>query len=86
MFDVLSADGNVFEEALSGMSTALLHRVLGTEGKNSQVLKGQQQFDKSQVQLLSKDLTNLIALVLDARTVDTNTAFSKGIKPEFLIQ
>lgn len=56
------------------MSTALLHRVLGTEGENSQVLKGQQQLDKSQVQLLSKDLTNLIALVLDARTVDTNTA------------
>lgn len=64
MFDVLSADGDVFEEALSGVGTALLHRVLGTQGEDSQVLQGQQQFDEGQVQLLSKDLTNLVALVL----------------------
>lgn len=64
LFDVLSADGDVFEEALSGVSTALLHRVLGTQGEDGQVLQWQQQFDKSQVQLLSKDLTNLVALIL----------------------
>lgn len=64
LFDVLSADGDVFEEALSGVGTALLHRVLGTQGEDSQVLQGQQQFDEGQVQLLSKDLTNLVALVL----------------------
>lgn len=49
LFDVLSADGDVFEEALSGVSTAFLHRVLGTQGEDSQVLQGQQQLDKSQV-------------------------------------
>lgn len=64
LFDVLSADGDVFQEALSGVGTALLHRVLGTQGEDSQVLQGQQQFDEGQVQLLSKDLTNLVALVL----------------------
>lgn len=48
------------------MGTALLHRVLGTQGEDSQVLQGKQQFDKSQVQLLRKDLTNLVALILQA--------------------
>lgn len=76
LFNVLSADGNVFEEALSGMSAALLHWVLGTQGKNSQVLEGQQQFDKSQVQLLSKDLTNLITLILYVGEVDRNVALA----------
>lgn len=76
MFNVLSADGNVFEEALAGMSAALLHWVLGTQGENSQVLEGQQQFDKSQVQLLSKDLTDLIALILHVRQADRNAAIS----------
>lgn len=66
LFDVLSADGDVFEEALSGVGTALLHRVLGTQREDSQVLQRQQQFDKSQVQFLSKNLTNLIALILQA--------------------
>lgn len=66
LFDVLSADGDVFEEALSGMGAALLHRVLGTQREYSQVLQRQQQFDKSQVQFLSKNLTNLIALILQA--------------------
>lgn len=48
------------------MSAPLLHRVLGTQGEDGQVLQGEQQFDESQVQLLSEDLTNLIALVLQA--------------------
>ena len=64
LFDELSADGDVFEEALSGVGAALLHRVLGTQGKHRQVLEGKHQFDKSQVKLLSKDLTNLVALIL----------------------
>lgn len=64
MLDVLSADGDVFEEALSGVGAALLHRVLGAQGEHGQVLQGQQQFDQSQVQLLSKDLTDLVALIL----------------------
>lgn len=59
------------------MSTALLHRVLGTKSENSQVLEGQQQFDQSQVQLLSKDLTDLVALVLDAGTEDAKAAVSR---------
>lgn len=46
------------------MGTALLHRVLGTQGEDSQVLQRQQQFDKSQVQLLGKDLAHLVALIL----------------------
>lgn len=70
LFDVFSADGNVFEEALSGVSAALLHWVLGTQGENSQVLERQQQFDQGQVQLLSKDLTHLIALILHERQAD----------------
>lgn len=76
LFNVLSADGNVLEEALSSMSAAFLHWVLGTQGENSQVLEGQQQFDKSQVQLLSKDLTDLIALILQVRQADRNAAIS----------
>lgn len=68
LFDVLSADGDVFEEALSGMCAALLHRVLGAQSEHSQVFEGQQQFHKSQVQLLCKDLTNLVALVLHEGT------------------
>lgn len=68
LFDVLSADGDVFEEALSGMCAALLHRVLGAQSEHSQVFEGQQQFHKSQVQLLCKDLTNLVALVLHGGT------------------
>lgn len=46
------------------MGTALLHRVLGTQGEDSQVLQRQQQFDESQVQLLGKDLAHLVALIL----------------------
>lgn len=72
LFDVLSADGDVFEEALSGVGAALLHWVLGTQGEDSQVLEGQHQFDECQVQLLSKDLTNLVALILQ---VGSNVSF-----------
>lgn len=68
LFDVLSADRDVFEEALSGVGTALLHRVLGTQSKNSQVLQRQQQFDERQVQLLCKDLSDLIALILSGES------------------
>lgn len=67
LFDVLSADGDVFEEALSGVGAALLHRVLGTQGEHCQVLQRQSQFDQRQVQLLGEDLTHLVALVLDVR-------------------
>ncbi|KAA8594845.1 hypothetical protein FQN60_011980, partial [Etheostoma spectabile] len=48
LFDELSADRNVFEEALPGMGTALLHWVLGTQGEDGEVLQGQHQFDESQ--------------------------------------
>lgn len=64
LFDVLSADGNVLQEALSGVGTPLLHWVLGTEGEHGQVLQWQQQFDEGQVQLLGKDLPHLVAFVL----------------------
>lgn len=64
LFDVLSADGDVFEEALSGVGASLFHWVLGTQGENGQILQWQHQFNESQVQLLSKDLTNLVALIL----------------------
>ncbi|TNN69384.1 hypothetical protein EYF80_020385 [Liparis tanakae] len=50
--------------ALSGVCAALLHRVFGAQGKDGEVFQGQHQFDESQVQLLSEDLTNLVALVL----------------------
>lgn len=64
LFDVLSADGDVLQEALSGMGASLLHWVLGTQGEDGQVLEWQQQFDEGQVQLLGKDLPHLVALVL----------------------
>lgn len=46
------------------MGTPLLHWVLGTQGKDGQVLQWQQQLDEGQVQLLGKDLAHLVALVL----------------------
>lgn len=64
LFDVLSTDGDVFEEALSGMGTALLDRVLGTKSEHGQVLQGQHELDQSEMQLLCKNLTDLVALVL----------------------
>lgn len=54
------------------MGTALLHRVLGTQGEDSQVLQRQQQFDESQVQLLSKDLPDLVALILQKEFISTD--------------
>lgn len=76
LFDVLSADGDVLQEALSGVGTALLHWVLGTQGEDGQVLQWQQQFDESQVQLLGKDLAHLVALVLQAGTGGMKTPMS----------
>lgn len=64
LFDVLSADGDVLQEALSGVGAPLLHWVLGTQGEDGQVLERQQQLDEGQVQLLGKDLPHLVALVL----------------------
>ncbi len=64
LFDVLSADTDVLEQALSGMSTALFHWVFSAQCKYSHVLQRQQQLHQSHVHLLSKDLAHLITLIL----------------------
>lgn len=46
------------------MRAALLHRILGAQGEDGEVLQGQHQLGESQVQLLREDLTDLVALVL----------------------
>lgn len=61
------------------MGAALLHWVLGTQGEDGQVLKWQQQFDESQVQLLGKDLAHLVALVLQAETGGMKTQMSTKV-------
>lgn len=64
LFDVFPADANVFEQALSGMGASFLDWVFSTQSKHSHVLQGQQQFYQRHMELLSKDLTHLIAFIL----------------------
>lgn len=47
LFDVLSADIDVLEQALSGMSTSLFYWVFSAQSKHSHVLQWQQQLHQS---------------------------------------
>lgn len=64
LFQVLPAQVDVFDQALTGVRPALLHRVFGTQREHGQVLERQTQSAQAFVQLLGEGLSHLIALVL----------------------
>lgn len=64
LFEVLSADVDVFHQALSSVRPPLLHGVLGTQSEHGHVLERQTEATQTPVELLGKALSHLVALVL----------------------
>lgn len=70
LFEVLSADVDIFHQALARVSPPLLHGVLGAQSEHRHVLQRQTEAAKPPVELLGKTLSHLVALVLQ-RVRDT---------------
>lgn len=64
LFEVLSADVDVFHQALSSVCPPLLYGVLGAQSEHGHVFQGQTEATQTPVQLLGKALSHLVALIL----------------------
>lgn len=64
LFEVLSADVDIFHQALSSVCPPLLYGVLGTQSEHGHVFQRQTEATQSPVQLLGETLPHLVALIL----------------------
>lgn len=70
LFEVLSANVDVFHQTLASVGPPLLDGVLGTQSEHCHVLQRQAQAAQASVELLGKTLSHLVALVLDGEEKD----------------
>lgn len=68
LLEVLSANVDIFHQALASVSPPLLHGVLGTQRKHGHVLQRQTEAAQAPVELLGITLSHLVALVLERDT------------------
>lgn len=64
LFEVLSADVDIFHQTLSSMGPPFLYGVLGTQSEHGHVFERQTQATQTPVELLGKTLSHLVALIL----------------------
>lgn len=64
LFEVLPAYIDVFHQALACVGPSLFNRVLSTQSKHCHIFQWQTEAAQAPVQLLSKTLSYLVALIL----------------------
>lgn len=64
LLQVLSADVDVFHQALASVCPPLLDRVLGTQSEDGHVFERQAEATQTPVELLGEALPHLVALIL----------------------
>lgn len=65
LFEVLSADVDIFHQTLPSVCPPLLYGVLGTQSEHGHVFERQTEATQTPVELLGKTLSHLVALVLE---------------------